>query len=313
MNIKIFILILIIVVIGVIATYLLIVKPPCIFKPAEALNSFDECIGAGYPILESYPRQCKTPDGKTFVEDIGNELEKINLIQITKPRPNETIQSPLEIKGEARGYWFFEASFPVRLVEENGRELGRGIAQALSDWMTEDFVPFETVLEFEVPETDKGVLILEKDNPSGLPENADELRIPVRFNPAETIKVKVYFNNDRMDPEFSCNKVFPVERKIPKTQAVARAALEELLKGSTEAEKNQGFFTSINPGVKIQKLTIENGVAKADFDEQLEFQVGGSCRVAAIRAQITETLKQFPTVDNVIISIDGRTEDILQP
>jgi len=123
----------------------------------------------------------------------------------------------------------------------------------------------------------------------------------------------VFFNNDRMDPEFSCNKVFPVEREILKTQAVARAALTELLKGPTEAEKAQGFFTSINPGVKIQELTIENGVARVDFDSQLEFQVGGSCRVSAIRAEITQTLKQFPTVSSVIISIDGRTEDILQP
>ena len=129
----------------------------------------------------------------------------------------------------------------------------------------------------------------------------------------ELIIVEVFFNNDRLDPEFSCNKVFPVEREIPKTQAVARAALEELLKGSTEVEKEQGFFTSINPGVKIQKLVIEEGIAKVEFDEQLEFQVGGSCRVAAIRAQITQTLKQFPTVQSVIISIDGRTEDILQP
>jgi hypothetical protein len=35
--------------------------------------------------------------------------------------------------------------------------------------------------------------------------------------------------------------------------------------------------------------------------------------VAAISAQIRETLKQFSTVKGVIISIDGRTEDILQP
>jgi len=314
MNIKTFVAILIIVVVfGVIATYLLVVKPPYLFKPAEAISSFDECIEAGYPILESYPRQCKTPDGKTFAEDIGNELEKINFIQITKPRPNETIQSPLEIKGEARGYWFFEADFPVKLLDENGELIAGGIAQAQGEWMTEDFVPFKAALEFGVPKTDKGILILEKDNPSGLPENADELRVPVRFNLAETIKVKVYFNNDRMDPEFSCNKVFPVEREIPKTQAVARAALEELLKGATEEEKNQGFFTNINSGVKIQSLSIQDGVAKIDFDDQLEFQVGGSCRVAAIRAQITETLKQFPTVDSVIISINGRTEDILQP
>jgi len=133
----------------------------------------------------------------------------------------------------------------------------------------------------------------------------------------EYMTVKAFFNNDRMDPEFSCNKVFPVEREILKTEAVAQAALTELLKGPTEAEKAEGFFTSINPGVKIQELTINpptgGGVAKVDFDEQLEFQVGGSCRVAAIRAQITETLKQFPTVSNVIISINGRTEDILQP
>ena len=129
----------------------------------------------------------------------------------------------------------------------------------------------------------------------------------------EFITVKVFFNNDRLDPEFSCNKVFPVEREILKTEAVARAALQELLKGPTAAEKEAGFFTSIKPGVKIQKLSVEEGLAKVDFNEQLEFQVGGSCWVSAIRAQITEILKQFPTVNQVIISINGRTEDILQP
>ncbi|PIR72221.1 MAG: hypothetical protein COU41_00720 [Candidatus Nealsonbacteria bacterium CG10_big_fil_rev_8_21_14_0_10_36_228] len=248
-----------------------------------------------------------------FVGDNGNILEKENLIWVSEPLPNTLVQSPLMVKGEARGNWFFEASFPVKVIDENGKELGTGIARALSDWMTEDFVPFEADLEFQLSATKKGTLILEKDNPSGLPENADELRIPVLFNPVEMIKVEVYFNNDKLDPEFSCNKVFPVEREIPKTQAVARAALEELLKGSTDTEKEEGFFTSINPGVKIQSLAIEDGIAKVDFDKQLEFQIGGSCRVAAIRAQIRETLKQFPTVDEVIISIDGRTEDILQP
>jgi spore germination protein GerM len=80
------------------------------------------------------------------------------------------------------------------------------------------------------------------------------------------------------------------------------------------AEQAEGFFTSINQGVKLQSLNIrEDGTAFVDFDEQLQAGVGGSCKVSAIRAQITETLKQFPTVKNVIISINGRTEDILQP
>lgn len=42
----------------------------------EEITNFDECVVAGYPIFESYPRQCKTPDGKTFVEIIGEILEK---------------------------------------------------------------------------------------------------------------------------------------------------------------------------------------------------------------------------------------------
>ena len=152
-------------------------------EPPVVVNNFDECVAQGYAVLESYPRQCKTPDGKTYTEDIGNELEKLDIIRVNEPRPNELItQSPLEVRGEARGYWFFEADFPVKLLDSDGEELATGIAGALSEWMTEDFVPFEAKIEFQAPGVKKGTLILQKDNPSGLPEHDDELRIPVYFN-----------------------------------------------------------------------------------------------------------------------------------
>lgn len=41
------------------------------------VSNFEECMLAGFPIMESYPRQCASPAG-TFVEDIGNELDKTN-------------------------------------------------------------------------------------------------------------------------------------------------------------------------------------------------------------------------------------------
>lgn len=250
--------------------------------------------------------------GNSKIENVQNS--KTDLIVVDQVLNGTTIQSPLSITGKARGTWFFEASFPIKLVDKNGDVITTAIAEAKSDWMTEDFVPFETQLVFTVAEAQLGEIVLEKDNPSGLSENADELRIPVMIEKsADKMTIKVYFNNSNLDPEYSCNKVFSVNRQIEATQSVAKAALTELLAGTTEEEKNDGFFTSINQGVAIQKLTIENGVAKVDFDEKLEEQVGGSCRVSAIRAQITETLKQFSTVDNVIISINGRTEDILQP
>jgi hypothetical protein len=246
--------------------------------------------------------------------------EKSDLIKVDNPRPNQIIESPLFIKGKARGSWYFEASFPIKLFDDNGFLLGARSAQALGDWMTTDFVDFSATLPFAVPSTPNGRLVLEKDNPSGLPENADELIIPVYFKdmpetPAEFMPAKIFLNDSRFvgEPYFDCSRTIARERQAPKTSAVARAALEALLRGATPEEINQGFISNINPGVRIQSLIIENGVAKVDFNEQLEFQVGGSCRVAAIRAEITQTLKQFSSVKEVIISINGRTEDILQP
>lgn len=179
--------ILFVLVLGAVVTGVLIFD---IFRSESlAITNFTECVAAGNPVAESHPRQC-TADGKTFVEDIGNELEKQNLIRLESPRPNELVKSPLTVKGEARGYWFFEASFPVILKDGQGKIIAEVPAQAKGDWMTTEFVPFEATLTFP-PATCLGVaypcsvpatLVLKKDNPSGVPEHDDALTIPIRFS-----------------------------------------------------------------------------------------------------------------------------------
>lgn len=104
-----------------------------------------------------------------------------DLIRVTSPEPLSVVESPLTITGEARGTWYFEASFPVRLVDANGTQLAIAPAQAQGEWMTTEFVPFSLTLPFDAPTTDTGMLILEKDNPSGLPEHAASVSVPVRF------------------------------------------------------------------------------------------------------------------------------------
>lgn len=101
-------------------------------------------------------------------------------IRVTNPQPNAVVTSPLVVTGEARGTWFFEASFPVQLLDENGSLIVMLPAQAEGEWMTEEFVPFSVTLNFET-DAPSGTLVLQKDNPSGLPEHAAEIRIPVRF------------------------------------------------------------------------------------------------------------------------------------
>ncbi len=59
------------------------VKPTSVAKLVErgwafetsSIDSFEECAAAGNPVMESYPRQCRTPDGKHFVEIIPGKEE----------------------------------------------------------------------------------------------------------------------------------------------------------------------------------------------------------------------------------------------
>jgi hypothetical protein len=114
------------------------------------------------------------------LDTVGTE-DKSGLIRVKSPKAGDVVTSPLVIEGEARGYWFFEASFPVVLEDGNGKVLASHYAEAQDEWMTENFVPFKATLDFTAPTSKTGTLILKKDNPSGLPEHDDEIRVLVRF------------------------------------------------------------------------------------------------------------------------------------
>lgn len=94
-----------------------------------------------------------------------------NMINVELPFPGAVVGKNFSVIGKARGPWFFEASFPVKIIGKNGEILAQVPAQAQGEWMTEDFVPFRA--DIKIPETYIGpaTIILEKDNASGLPEH----------------------------------------------------------------------------------------------------------------------------------------------
>lgn len=158
------------------------------------ITSFQECVDAGNPVMESYPRQCRTEDGQLFVEEVGgviggqqesqsssSVITYNDVLRVTAPEENAVVSSPVLVEGEARGQWYFEATFPVLLEDADGNVLVESYATADGDWMTEDYVPFSAELEGDIPDDGEGVLVLKKSNASGLPEHDDELRIPVQF------------------------------------------------------------------------------------------------------------------------------------
>lgn len=160
---------------------------------------FEDCISAGYPALESYPRQCNTPDGRNFTEIIETVATTTPPITSTSTpvststpqapsqiknisiKSGQSISSPVTIHGEAKGPWYFEATFPIQIKDSNGKILVDSYGTALGEWMTTDFVPFEATLTFPAPTTSTGNIIISNANPSGDNDKSLEVVIPIRF------------------------------------------------------------------------------------------------------------------------------------
>lgn len=41
-----------------------------------AISNFEECAAAGYPVMESYPARCMTPDKRAFTQELSEEEKK---------------------------------------------------------------------------------------------------------------------------------------------------------------------------------------------------------------------------------------------
>jgi len=230
-------------------------------------------------------------------------------IRVTAPLAKGTVSSPFTVTGEAR---VFESQFNWKLKDANDVLLSEGTGMTAAPDVGQ-FGPFAVVVDYSYPAGGPGTLeVFDYSAKDGSVE--DLVSIPLNLKPSEeTTKIKLFFANSKLDPEITCEKAFPVERTIKKTPSVANAAIQLLLLGPSADERANQYSTLLNDGVHLNKLTIVDGVARADFDKKLDEKVGGSCRVLMIRRQIEETLKQFPAVKEVVISIEGRWEDILQP
>ena len=122
-----------------------------------------------------------TEENAASVEAEKSSKEISELIQINTPKEGAVIESPLQLSGKAKGYWFFEADAPVKLLDEHGNLLAKTYIKATDDWMTRNWVNFEGNLEFEVRSQKSGYLVFERANPSGLEENENQYKFPVRF------------------------------------------------------------------------------------------------------------------------------------
>lgn len=134
----------------------------------------------------------------------------------------------------------------------------------------------------------------------------------------KTINIKVFFSNEKLNPNIDdCNKVFPVSRTIPKTKAVAKAALEELFKGVTKEEEAKGYgsIPSAESNGILKRINVKNGAAYVNFTNRVLEQMGTattSCGGGQYFGMIEKTLTQFPSIKKVYYAVEGNTNEFYE-
>jgi spore germination protein GerM len=135
---------------------------------------------------------------------------------------------------------------------------------------------------------------------------------------SKTTTIKVYFSNEKLNPNINdCNKVYPVTRKIPKTAAIAKAALEEMFKGVTKEEEAKGYGSipqAESNGV-LKSINVKNGAAYVNFTKLILEQMGTattSCGGGQYFGMIEKTLTQFPTIKKVYYAVEGDTNEFYE-
>jgi hypothetical protein len=243
---------------------------------------------------------------------------RVNIV-VTSPSAGQTVSNPVHIAGIAR---VFEATVAYEIVS-GGRTLVTGFTNAsvgAPDWGS--FQVDATVGPVSSP-TQVTVRVFARSMKDG--SIIDLVEVPVTLEPGgvpvasptqagtptstATRRVTVYLVRKTNSGE----AYVAVNRDVRSTPAIGTASLDALLGGPTADERAQGLESPIPNGTALKSLRITDGVAYADFDRKLTAHTGGTARNRSIARVIDLTLEQFATVHRVVISVEGRTEGVVQP
>ena len=132
----------------------------------------------------------------------------------------------------------------------------------------------------------------------------------------QTANVKIYLiaigDNGASGEQIGCgDSVIAVTRQVPQTQAVLRAALNELLNLKSKDYGQSGLVNSLyQSNLKLDDVYITGGKATVKISGNLS--LAGVCDNPRVGAQLNNTVLQFPTVKESEIFINGKPlSDIL--
>lgn len=206
---------------------------------------------------------------------------------VISPKSGDTITGPLVIKGYIPKSWTFEGQFQMKLLDSQRRIIIQDRVPV--EWDNEnkkDTLYFVESYNYHTSAT-SGFLVLENDNPSGLPEKQKNIEILVNFSKPPPDTVYLFLYNPEEDKKIcdcvACQVVLPEPVKIAHTETPIKDTLNLLAK-------------KMHPDFYVKSLNLKNNILTIEFPVIDSFTSGGSCIQGINLLQVVKTAKQFPEV-----------------
>ncbi len=240
-------------------------------------------------------------------------------LKITSVRSGDAVKFPLTISGvadvskyqELGCNWIrFEGQAGTVQVLANINNSGWIPVTTQTPLMADNWMATTTAVHAEL------VQVISREIPIGTPliirfteEDVqgsgvfDTLEIPVTFdglllgdNSVKELMTINIFVHDLEQINNDCRATYALKRNVPKTAAIADASLKAIFE-----EDSNGLLPLYN------SVVIKNKVAIVDFDSgALQYLNGPACMQGSVKGPIEATLLQYPTIEKVEYSIDGK-------
>jgi len=154
---------------------------------------------------------------------------------------------------------------------------------------------------------EQGSVEISSDDSDDQSQNQDDVL------PEGRVKITAYYSKSG---EEDCSQVVPLEREIEKKyDSEVVNTVRGLLVALSSDEVARGFTTNIPFGTWLNNVFVSGtGVATVDLNNTIN-ETAGSCAVTAVKAQIEQTLLQFPYISSVVICAESNCDrdEVLQP
>jgi hypothetical protein len=119
---------------------------------------------------------------------------------------------------------------------------------------------------------------------------------------AQTMDIAVYYLKSGDQDIYLVREV----HTLPKSEGIARAALNELISGTPVTE---GAYRVLPAGTKILGIKIESGLATVDFSKEVLYANVGAAGEGLGIDSIVNTLTEFPTIRQVAFTVEGSAKN----